>query len=219
MSLLPTHKVENVFTSEEIDTVCSLIKERGHTLHDDSSRYFDSGKDGRNRGKVIASNTFWDYHSCKEIENILTDRLEKIIGKKLIATEAHLVESKIPYLIHTDFIHDNKGLTPEYTLLIPVETCDSYTVCFNEWAEEYNDFTIFKERYDGDPKLRIDPKFCVDRLSHLHPTDLKYLTVHETFKWDKGSVFAMDRRYFHCSDNYKKRGIDGKKAIVLWTLS
>jgi hypothetical protein len=219
MNLLPTYIFENVFSINEIDEVVSLIKNHGYSLDDDSSLYPDTGKDGRNQGKIIANNIFWDYHQFENIANILTPKLEKIIKKKLIVTEAHLLLSKIPYLIHTDFVHDNKGLTPEYTLLIPIDTYDSYTICFNEWAEEFNDFAIYKLNCKEEPTLRIDPKFCADRLSHLHPNDLKYLTIHETFKWNKGSVFAMDRRYFHCSDNYKKRKIDGKNAIVLWTLS
>jgi hypothetical protein len=68
-------------------------------------------------------------------------------------------------------------------------------------------------------KLKMDPKFCAGRLSHLHPHDMKYLSLHDTFTWNKGSVFAMDRRYFHCSDNYHRRGLNQKRAIVLWTLS
>lgn len=219
MSLLPTYKVEDVFSSEELTQVHLLVKQYGKKIDGDSGTYFDSGKNGRNEDKVIANNILWDYHECKPIEDILTNKIEQIIGKRLIVTEAHILMSKIPYLIHTDFIHENKGLTPDYTILIPLETYNSYTICFNEWVEECNDFEIYKQNYKGEPKLRIDPKYCAERLSHLHPNDLKYLTIHETFKWNKGSVFCMDRRYFHCSDNYKKHGIDGKNAIILWTLS
>ena len=64
--------------------------------------------------------------------------------------------------------------------------------------------------------MRIDPKFCAQNLSHLHPNDLKYLTIKETFDWTRGSLFAFDRRYFHCSDNFVKKGVPTKQAIILW---
>jgi hypothetical protein len=217
MSVLPTHNVANLFTSNEMDEVDQLIKAIGKYGIDDGS-YLDSGNNGKHAGKVIASNIHWNYHSHPEIEKILTPKIENLIQKKLLVTDAHILEAKIPYLIHTDVIHNNRGLAPEYTIIIPLDTYDSITVCFNEWAEEYNDFEIFKQQYQGEKKLKIDARFCAERLSHLHPKDLVYLSVHDTFAWNKGSMFAMDRRYFHCSDNFPRRGLAQKRAIVLWTL-
>jgi hypothetical protein len=219
MSLLPTINQQNIFTSDELDTVNQLILEIGKNYIDDSGDYLDSGKNGIHAGKTISNNVLWSYHNNSPIEKILTPKLEQLLNKKLIVTDAHILESKIPYRIHTDFVHNNQGRNPEYTILIPLDTYDSITVCFNEWAEEYNDFEIFKQNYQGNIKLKIDPKFCANRLSHLHPKDLMYLSLHDTFAWDKGSVFAMDRRYFHCSDNFPKRGLTRKRAIVLWTLN
>lgn len=221
MSLLPTFNAESIFTPEEIDTVDQYIQiQKTRNISVDSGRYLDSGYLGRHAGKIIANNTYWDYHNSPEIEKILTPKLENLLQKKLIVPNAHILESKIPYLIHNDFIHHNsQGSNPEYTILIPLDTYNSITVCFNEWAENYNDFEIFKQNYSGETKLKMDPKFCANRLSHLHPMDLKYLTLHDTFAWNKGSVFAMDRRYFHCSDNFSKRGLVQKRAIVLLTCS
>lgn len=219
MSLLPTINNANIFDSDELDIVDQLILKIGKFYVDDTNKYPDSGKNGRHLGQVVSNNIVWDYHAHAEIESILTPKLESLLQKKLIVTNAHILESKIPYPIHTDYIHNNHGLTPEYTILIPLDTYDSITVCFNEWAEDYNDFEIFKQNYQSDIKLKMDPKFCAGRLSHLHPHDMKYLSLHDTFTWNKGSVFAMDRRYFHCSDNYHRRGLNQKRAIVLWTLS
>jgi hypothetical protein len=219
MSILPTHNIENLFTSQEIDEVNQLIIAIGKYNIDDGESYPDSGNNGKYAGKSIANNIHWNYHNHPEIEKILSPKLEHLLQKKLIVNDAHILEAKIPYLIHTDFIHNNQGFNPEYTILIPLDTYDSITVCFNEWAENYNDFEIFKQNYSGETKLKIDPKFCANRLSHLHPKDLMYLTLHDTFAWNKGSVFAMDRRYFHCSDNFSKRGLVQKRSIVLWTLS
>jgi hypothetical protein len=220
MSILPTHNVENLFTTEEINVVNQYIVSNVHYNIDDAGSYFDSGRNGKYAGQVIATNIHWNYHQHPEVEKILTPKLEHLLQKKLIVNDAHILESMIPYRIHTDVIsNNNQGLTPEYNILIPLGTYDSITVCFNEWAENYNDFEIFKQNYSGETKLKMDPKFCANRLSHLHPKDLMYLTLHDTFAWNKGSVFAMDRRYFHCSDNFPKQGIVQKRAIVLRTLS
>jgi hypothetical protein len=215
MPILPTYNVDNLFTSQEIDSVDQYIRTVGKNV------IIDSEDHEKHVGKIISNNIFWDYHLHPEIEKILTSKLENLLQKKLLVTDAHILESKIPYLIHTDFIHNNqglKGINPEYTIIIPLDNYDSITVCFNEWAE-CNDFEIFKQNYQGEKKIKIDPKFCADCLSHLHPKDLMYLSLHDTFTWKKGSVFAMDRRYFHCSDNFPRRGLVQKRAIVLWTYS
>ena len=219
MSVLPTYNVANLFTSEEMDEVDHLIQAIGKHDIDDSGSYQDSGKNGKHAGKVISNNIYWNYHSHPEIEKILTPKIEDLIQKKLSVTDAHILEAKIPYLIHTDVLHNNRGLSPEYTIIIPLETYDSISICFNEWEEESNDFEEFKQNYQGEKKLKMDPKFCASRLSHLHPKDLMYLTLHDTFVWTKGSVFAMDRKYFHCSDNFLRRGLNQKRAIILWTLN
>ena len=220
MSILPTHNVQNLFTTEEIDVVNQYVVSNGQYNIDDTDSYPDSGRNGKNAGQIIATKLHWNYHQHPEVEKILTPKLEHVLQKKLVVNESHILESKIPYLIHNDFIHhNNQGFNPEYTILIPLDTYNSITVCFNEWAENYNDIEIFKQNYSGETKLKMDPKFCANRLSHLHPMDLKYLTLHDTFAWNKGSVFAMDRRYFHCSDNFSKRGLVQKRAIVMWTLS
>ena len=221
MSLLPTVNIENVFTSDELKTVDQYAQKIGRVQIHDSGGYPDSGRHGKHAGRVISNNIYWDYHQCPEIEKILTKKLEHLLQRKLIVADARILESKIPYLIHTDLINvlcEDQGFNPEYTVLIPLDTYDSISVCFNEWAENYTDFEIFKQNYSGEMKLRIDSNFCASRLSHLHPKDLMYLTLRDTFAWNKGSVFAMDRRYFHCSDNFPKRGLVEKRAIVLFTL-
>jgi hypothetical protein len=218
MNLLPTHTIDNLFSSDEIDAVNKLIINLGTTYIDDATDYPDSGNQGRYAQKKIANYVNWDYHARPEIEKILTPKIEQVIQRKLIVTEAHILEATLPYLIHTDVVHHNRELNPEYTIIIPLDTYDSMTVCFNEWHDSTNDFEEFKKLYQGEKKLKLDPRFCVERLSHCHPKDLMYLTLHKTFDWNKGSMFAMDRRYFHCSDNFPRRGLVQKRAIVLWTL-
>lgn len=217
--LLPTTKADNVFTPQELESVDQLIQLVGNYDVEYSESYSDSGRNGRYHGKGVAEHVFWEYHQHTAIEKILTPKLESLIQRSLVVTNAHILNANLPYLLHTDFVHDNQGRLPEYTIIIPLDTYDSLTVCFNEWAENHNDFELFKQHYQGEKKLRIDPEFVVSRLSHIHPRDIVYLTLHDTFAWQKGSVFVMDRRYFHCSDNFIKHGLSTKRAIILWTLA
>jgi hypothetical protein len=219
--MLPTIKIENLFDSDEIDHLNRLILNVG-TLDIDDGIYSDSASG--TPGQHMADYIYWDYHKCLDIESILTHKLEKNLNLKMLVQDSHILESCSPYKIHADFIQAHsgsgnfQGYDPAYTIIIPMDTYDSMTVCFNEWLEDCNDFEIFKKNYQGEKTLKIDPKFCAARLSHLHPLDLAYLSIQNTFSWTKGSMFAMDRRYIHCSDNFPKRKINQKRAIVLFTV-
>ena len=165
-------------------------------------------------GKMYNKTYRWDFYS-KDAEDI-----KKIIGPNLPAnatvTQSHILESFYPYEIHTDVKHASDKLRSQYTIIIPLDDYNSETVVFNEYNEKTNELKEFKETFSGSCELKIPVDTCL-KLTHLHPTDLKYLSLKETFKWSKGSLFAFDRRYYHCSDNYLKSGETSKRAILLWT--
>lgn len=218
--LLPTKIVENFIDSNELDFVVKKIYENSSEIVDDLSVYNDTGNGGRHANKVISTNYFWDYHKTLEVEKILTPKIKKIFDQNFEIVESHILNSKVPYLIHTDTIRlSDKNRIPGYTILIPCDTFDTNTVCFNEYHNTSNDFEDFKKNYQGDLNLKIDFEICAKYLSHVHPNDLKYLTLQEIFPWKKGTAFFMDRKYFHCSDNFVKRGLQSKQCIVLWTVS
>jgi hypothetical protein len=218
--MLPTIKIENLFDSEEIDYLNRLILNVGAFDIDDGI-YSESDTSSQHMANYI----YWDYHKCSDIESILTPKLEKNLNLKMLVQDSHILESRSPYKIHTNFIQPDSGSSnfqgydPAYIVIIPLDTYDSMTVCFNEWLEDSNDFEIFKNNCQGEQTLKMDPRFCAARLSHLHPRDLAYLTLQDTFSWTKGSMFAIDRRYIHCSDNFPKRKINQKRAIVLFTVN
>jgi hypothetical protein len=212
MKLLPTIQVKNFLSPEECQHIHELLitcgKPKLYSLPD------KHGADA-----VVSEQYRWFYHaddSTKEIRDILDPKFEQVFGEKIdIPVDSHMLDSKIPLLIHAD-IADYECW---YNLIIPLYNYDSCTVIFNEWVENSVDsrsFELFKEQYTGDLSLKIDPKFCVERLSHLHPKDVKYLTLKETFEWKQGSLCAFDRRYFHCSDNFTKRGLKNKIGLIMW---
>lgn len=210
--LLPTIQVENFLTPDECKHIHQLLLAHGKfKLYTLPEKY---GADS-----VVSEQYRWFYNnddSTKEIKEILAPKFEQVFGKKIdIPVDSHMLDSKIPLLIHAD-IADYECW---YNLIIPLYSYDSCTVVFNEWIENSVDsrsFEKFKEQYTGETSLRIDPKFCLERLSHLHPKDLRYLTLKETFDWKQGSLFAFDRRYFHCSDNFTKRGLKNKIGLIMW---
>ena len=71
---------------------------------------------------------------------------------------------------------------------------------------------INKKRLD---KLPIDciPKNIEEAYKIQDELKTKYLTIKEIFNWQKGTLFAFDRKLFHCSSNF---GTSSKKAIVAW---
>jgi hypothetical protein len=226
MKLLPTIEVATFLTEQEVDQLVELIYAQS-SARSDLGNYKDSGKDGKYGSKKIAVWHDTDIDSLHQVTNIMLPKLAQALGYQPIIEDLHILESSIPYMIHNDFI-TNHNLTahppewfnshsPEYTIIIPIETYDSVTVIFNE-AHEINDFEQFKKEYPGDLSIKLDKQFILNNLTHLYPKDLRYLTLKSTHNWDKGKMFAVDRRYYHCSDNFIKKDIVHKKAIIIRTV-
>jgi hypothetical protein len=213
MNLLPSVVAKNFLSTEETEHIQQLIISLGQY-----EEYRDIN--GRNNGRLIATHHTWDYHAeaTQAIRNILDSKFEALLGKRLEISLCHLVNSYIPFLLHSDYNNDlGNNYESEYNIIIPLNTYDSKTVVFNEYTANSNDFDEFKSCYTGDLSVKIDKEFCRQRLSHIHPSDLRYLTLKETFDWEQGSIHVCDRRYYHCSDNFIKRGISNKVGLVLWS--
>lgn len=166
-------------------------------------------------GKVYNKKYGWDFYSdaTQDIRSIL----EPHLPHSTYVTQSHILESYYPFELHTDVNHTGDSSASQYTVIIPLDDYNSQTFVFNEYNSGTNEFEDFKAQYTGELKLRI-PRELVLTLTHLHPKDLMYLSLKETFNWDKGSMFAFDRKYYHCSDNYIRAGETSKRAILLWTV-
>jgi len=201
--LLETTIEEGVFGSDELSSIETDIMNQCTTKEHSS-----------NNGKLYGNNHQWDFYNdnAKDIRN----KLEKHIPSDTRVARSHILESFYPYEIHTDVNHSGSSSNPQYTFIIPLEDYESETFVFNEYATGTNEFEDFKTNYTGEKKLRI-PKDKVLSLTHIHPKDIMYLSLKETFAWNKGSIFGFDRKYFHCSDNYMRSGLKSKRAIILWT--
>jgi len=210
MTLLESKQIENFLTAEEVKEVTRLIESH-------STVSIMSGDYGaQTTGPLISKNYNWEYHdsATAEIRAILDPKFEQVFGRTLRVQKSHILEATIPFMLHGDYQHpgNEPGMIPEYTIIIPLGDYDSSTVVFNEWIEHTNDFKEYRKQFTERPKLKLDPKFCLDKLSHLDSSDLFYLTLKEVFPWTNGSMLAMDRRYFHSSSN-----TGNKRGIVMWT--
>jgi len=165
-------------------------------------------------GKFYSKNYRWDFYSdeAQPIFNIISPHLPK----NTVVARSHILESFYPYELHTDIGHAGSTNIGEYTILIPLDDYNSQTFVFNEYSTTSNEFEDFKKDYTGDLKLKI-PREDVLKLTHLHPKDVLHLSLKEKFIWKKGNLFAFDRRYYHCSDNYLKSGHTSKRAILIFT--
>ncbi len=124
-----------------------------------------------------------------------------------------------PYRIHTDFLDKNDNgfgygfLIPLYTT--PDSTENSFTVVFNEGSTLSNQL---KDYVDTNPPK---PTSNAESIWHLLPDDpleyAKYLSVCLVGEWIPGSVIYWDRRMFHSSDDFRRKGILEKSALVIFT--
>jgi hypothetical protein len=204
---------ENFLSSEEIELISNHI-------YQNTTPWESRDKDVPER--LAGYYHVWPFYK-KEfsfIRDMIESKLKNIIPIKLIMDHSHILESLLPYDVHTDYKQSRmfNGLTPAYTIIIPLETYNSRTIAFNQhYANEkrMEDVLLAEELPLVDDC--IDDAFYEKYMTHVNPDYKKYLSVKEIFPWKQGSIHLCDRRYFHCSDNYLKNGIEKKRAIIFWT--
>jgi hypothetical protein len=207
--LLPSILKENFLSSDEVDFIENFINQH-HTTYDD-----------------IIENTLnsyyytWPYYNkdYKVVREIFDSKIKNLIDVNLIIDHSHILDSKKPYTVHTDFYQRRSlsSLTPAYTFIIPLANYNSNTIVFEQHSE-LKDFDEYLTATDASPVSNPMTTEFVDRyVDHFSKEVLPYLSVKEIFNWKKGSLHACDRRYFHSSDNYIKNNLTGKKAFIFWT--
>lgn len=164
---------------------------------------------------------FYTKPCWSHLVDIIQPKLEKHLGEGLYASHIHVLDSYVPYGIHSDSEQPNIALAPHpaWTLIIPFDDYPSKTYQFHQrsnhkspwdWVhaeniEPWDDYSISRELWEKDFAPLTDYEM------------FRYLSVESTFEWKKGSMFAADRFRFHSSDNYFNHGIKNKKALIMWT--
>ena len=175
------------------------------------------------KGKVTSTQQWIDVESnfAKFIKNKLdiTWWGGVRVLKRNIIDGIQILRAKNPYDVHSDWVVTNNQVPiadpapnpPTYTVVIPLLDGDYKTIVFDQGAE-YNNFNDYKKLHSELKEYCVDHdwnKYC----GHCVKDDQKYLTIKEIFHWKRGTLFAFDRRLFHCSANFSELP---KKAIVMW---
>mgnify|MGYP003669785607 FL=1 len=198
--------IDNFLGDKDFDK----IKDNNGELH----QYFDNA--GVHDGKLTSTQRWLS------VEN----DLYKIIETKLTTCDkfkdnnidgVQVLTAHKPYDVHSDYIVQKNQVplsdplikAPTYTVIIPMS--EGYSTVVFEQSANYNNFSQYKK----DNFKLMD--YCPDETwseycSHCHKQDQKYLSINEIFQWSKGTLFAFNRRLFHCSSNFQTP----KQAIVLW---
>lgn len=164
---------------------------------------------------------FYENPVWSHLVDIIQPKLEEHLGDGLYASHIHILDSYVPYGIHSDSEQPNLELAPypAWTLIVPFDDYPSKTYQFEQrsshkgpwdWVhaekiEPFDDYSIDRETWEKDFAPLTDYEI------------FKYLSVECTFEWKKGAMFAADRFRFHSSDNYFNHGIRNKKALIMWT--
>jgi len=165
----------------------------------------------------------WKFYDSEfqDLQNIFLPLFKLHSKHDLIVDHSHVLDSFIPYEIHTDY-YQNRMLTKlnaAYTIIIPLDTYPSHTIAF----EQHSKFKQVEQYFQHEQprpvaaSQRIGQDIMNQYLTHIPKHQLDYFSIKEIFAWQKGSAYFCDRRYFHCSDNYVSQGLSGKRALVFWT--
>lgn len=203
------YQLKNVFSADELDFILKILNkvpERSHNWQD------------------VYTNGFTENDFIYSIiKKFVIDRINQLSGKPMgrLTTGMQLI-TKNPFGIHSDFArkgdsgHGTAFLIPLYQQTESSVTDCSYTIVFDQfWRETQN-----MEDY-----INTDPDKPVTNADHIwekhcdhNPREfMQYLSIKLMAPWEPGSVIAWDRELFHTSDNFLKKGITEKSALVLFT--
>ena len=146
------------------------------------------------------------------IKKKVLDKLEQLLERPINLVHGMLLEEQLPWVIHTDYIKDDKN--PDLAVVIPLNTTpiNTHTVIFNEVCTD--NFGTYKL---NNKKLLNDATDIYDSLmSHELIENLEYVSLKNYYQWIPGSVIYWDRKLLHASDNFLKNNLSEKTALVLF---
>lgn len=206
--------ISRFLTNEEITVIESTVEK----YRTDETTYIDVGT-GANHNAVTHSFFLW-MPQYRDIADILVPRLQQHFGAGLQLDTTHILNAYVPYGIHTDVMSadfDPAGdRTAAWTFIIPLDNYDSNTVVFEQSHETIKTVQDWVNAVNPEPHA-IDDDFHQRYLTHVDRLDLRWLSPESVFPWRRGDLFAADRRKFHVSDNFPARGVECKRAVVIWS--
>jgi len=214
MKLVDTKIIENFFNDFEIEYFKSLPDKYPNTIG------YITGTEPSLPPNTIEREIFsFESDELKQAKDIIRNRIDIHFGKHISFGGAHILKAYIPYRAHTDAVYGEYGIDENnygsWTLIIPLDDYDSNTILFNEYSFE----TKFLPEYikGREPIYKIGFDTRQKYLSHETPNNLNHLSIETIFPWKRNTCFAMSRYKFHGSDNFRKKNLPFKQAIIIWT--
>lgn len=174
-----------------------------------------TAKEGKFSNQLVATQSWHRWNNTDELGQLLGKKIIDVIGPHRVI-EVDYVELYLPWDIHCDYVREDKGRVPYYSLLIPLESYESRTVFFDQTAD-YNDFWKYKK--SNQPiENPVDLDFWNKNLSHCWDDDRLHLSLkYVSHNWRAGNAIFFKRELFHSSDDYHTRNSHPKKFLQILT--
>lgn len=154
------------------------------------------------------------------IRKHVIDRINSVCVKKIkrVTVGMQLI-TKNPYNIHTDFHHKgDSGHGTAYLIPLwsrPLIDEKSSTIMFEQAFTDSNRLSDYVATNPVIPETNAQSIW--DQLPQTEDaSNVKYLSVALVAEWHIGSVIYWDRRLFQSSDEFRKKGIEEKSALVIF---
>jgi hypothetical protein len=147
------------------------------------------------------------------IKKKVLERLEQLFDRPLNLVHGMILKEKTPWRIHTDY--QKQDTNPDLAILIPLNDTliNTHTVIFNESCmDSFNNYKLKNTQLVNNAKNIHD-----SLMSHESKENLEYVSLHNFYRWNPGSVIYWDRKLLHASDNFLKNNLAEKTALVLFT--
>jgi len=213
--IVPTKIIDNFFTDDEIDFIKSFVDNFPERNHGHTGMEPGFPPDFIERRIFV----FNDVPEYEIVNDLMISRIKQHFHPQLIIGNIQILTAFLPYRAHGDAIFGEYGWNDDtyaaWTLIIPLGDYDSNTILFNE--------TSFKTKIvpeyikDKEPIDKIDQETYEKYFTLESPVSMRYFSIDQVYKWKKAQCFAASRYKFHGSDNFMKKGISYKQALVVWT--
>ena len=179
----------NVFSLEEIQLINNMVcKIKDHP----GLIYSDTQLIARTNGFQQKSLVY------KFVEKTVVSKAEKLLNRKLHLGTGMLLDARIPFKIHTDYVKNDQH--PDMVLLIPLnlEPLQTNTIIFNEvCCDHFDQYRQNNNKLEHNA-LGLHPTL----MSHETVDHLEYVSLLKICPWHPGSLIYWDRKLLHASDNF-----------------
>lgn len=162
----------------------------------------------------------------EEICYYMNKKVNAVFGNNNYCDNWHILHAYKPYGIHTDAYDEVQDSythsLPEnhkfgWTFIIPLDDYDTNTIIFNEQSEHLKVVDNWIARENRQPQGLITDEQYEKYLTHHSRHTVDYFSIESAIPWKKGRLIAMPRAAFHCSDNFVKKKLVEKRALIGWT--